>query len=31
MDKTMRAKAKAFREIDKEMADLGYTLLGAVV
>jgi hypothetical protein len=31
MDKTMRAKAKAFREIDKEMAELGYTLLGAVV
>lgn len=31
MDKAMRAKAKGFREIDKEMAELGYACLGAVV
>lgn len=31
MDKDMRARAKEFRGVDKEMAVLGYTCLGAVV
>ena len=31
MDTMMRAKAKTVRETDKEMAELGYRLLGAVV
>jgi hypothetical protein len=31
MDKMMRAKAKTFRETDREMAELGYACLGAVV